>query len=156
MSRSTFHVSHAVTLWGWCRLNACALLLLALSRAGNCLPCIPSWEPSPPCAALLWARCSSLSAALELCLCFPHHPEFCLSICKLNKEDNNIIGQNVPKWAFQFLQKVWKGGVGAGTHGSVWQRGAGSGSKVRWSWNGLSVCFQKQNDHFGGKIYHLG
>lgn len=29
---ATFHISHTVTLWGWCRLNACAWL--ALYRAG--------------------------------------------------------------------------------------------------------------------------
>lgn len=103
---ATFHISHAVTLWGWCRLNACALLLLllALCRAGNCLPCIPSWEPSPSCAALLSAHFSSLCAALELCLFLSSSPhEFCLSISKVHKEDSNIIGQNAPKWAFQLL-----------------------------------------------------
>lgn len=102
---ATFHVSHAVTLWEWCRLNACALLLLlAWCRAGNRLPFIPSWEPprSGCCRAqrsLQQPPCCPVTV-----LCFPHRLEFCLSISKLNKEGNNIIGQNIPKSVFQFLQ----------------------------------------------------
>lgn len=101
ISRSSCHIS---CLPGSHAVGMVQAKCLCLAAAGF----MQSWQ-LPALHPLLGAiplrvPFSSLSAALELWFCFPHHPEFCLSLSKLNKENNNIIGRNFPKLAFLFLQ----------------------------------------------------